>query len=204
MSRAAKRLAWRPDSATATATSPTVTPRNSCTHVAGDKSGTSAGRGGTIVWPSGFAQAYPSPVVPQPGYDWPPAVTITFFCAEHAPVGSHVKTSSIGANIAPVDTVPLDAAHRLVEHKLRPAANQHSLQRAEHVERPIAHGEDLAAGFDFRRDAFGVEHGEQLIGPQRRQRRVQERPLVAKGGDDAAAVGRMRDVAARRRPTSGS
>ena len=49
-----------------------MTPDSCRTQGSGEWIGVKAGTGVTILCPSCCAQPSPSPVVPQPGYDWPP------------------------------------------------------------------------------------------------------------------------------------
>ena len=60
----------------------------------------------------------------------------------------------------------------------------------------IADRKNLAAGFDFRGDPFGMKDLQQFLRTQHRQRRVQKSSLRAVGLDDAALIGVVCDVAA--------
>jgi hypothetical protein len=86
---------------------------------------------------------------------------------------------------------------RFAQSQLGAAAVEHPPRGEQHVERPVAHWKDLAGFFDLGRDAFGLEHGDQFVRPQGRQRRVEKRALLAEGFDDAACVGGVRKVAPR-------
>ena len=78
----------------------------------------------------------------------------------------------------------------------RPAALEPPQQRLEHVGGLVADGENLTGLLDLGGDAFGFEKIDRLLhaeGGECGMEKFAGRPV---GGDDAAIVGRLRDVAA--------